>query len=106
VALQLRIGPADPLAERDQGVAVAMGGGDIIEKGPDTQAGEGRSRVSMNITGVRHGTFRGSRCRATLKRARFERLDADGRVWDRGRNPLINQVVPVWLEPYTPAVPN
>jgi hypothetical protein len=58
MALQLGICPPDLLAERDQSVAVTMGSGDFIEKGPDTLAHERPSSRAMNITEIRHGTVR------------------------------------------------
>jgi hypothetical protein len=58
MALQLGICPPDFLAERDQRVAITIGGGDFIEKAPDTQADEWLSSMAMNITEIRHGTVR------------------------------------------------
>jgi hypothetical protein len=58
MTLQLRICPSDFLAERDQSVAVTMGGGDFIEKGPGTLAHERPSSRAMNVTEIRHGTVR------------------------------------------------
>lgn len=58
VPVQLGVIPPDFLAKRDQSVAIPMGVGDSIEKGPDTEPDEGLACMAMNITKIRHGTIR------------------------------------------------